>query len=140
MQPNPKFLHLIEAVIYIAMHAKPNAVRGHEVCRSLGLPERYLEPEFQILARQGVIRSVRGPRGGYVLAKERRNITLADIYSGIRPVDNGFKGNANILKLHELAEKRYLEELGKISIEALCTTYSAETNATPPKNKGDFTI
>lgn len=80
MFTNAKFLNLVEAVSIIALRSPFGAVRGTEVCKSLNLPDRYLESEFQNLVHSGVLKSVRGPKGGYVLAKERRNINLAEIY------------------------------------------------------------
>jgi Rrf2 family protein len=44
------------------------------------MPARFLEPVLQELVRSGVLTSVRGPRGGYKLARERRRISLGDIY------------------------------------------------------------
>ncbi len=130
-----KFQHLIEAVVHIALHAKPNAVRGPEICKALKLPERYLESDLQKLVHRGILRSVRGPRGGYVLAKERRNITLADIYSANSdelPTDKNY-----ISQALETAEEKYFEELGKITIESLAlkTGQGGEN-----KQKPDFTI
>src|SRR5262249_15182570 len=44
-----------------------------------GVPPRFLEPVLQDLVRAGILDSVRGPRGGYRLARERRRITLAEL-------------------------------------------------------------
>ena len=43
------------------------------------LPPRYLETVLQALVRHGILKGVRGPRGGYELARERRRITAGDI-------------------------------------------------------------
>ena len=43
------------------------------------LPPRHLETVLQALVRQGILKGVRGPRGGYELARERRRITAGDI-------------------------------------------------------------
>jgi Rrf2 family protein len=43
------------------------------------LPARHLEPVLQALVRMGILRGIRGPRGGYELARERRRITTDDI-------------------------------------------------------------
>lgn len=131
-----KFHHLIEAVVHIALHAKPNAVRGPEICKALGLPERYLESDLQKLVHKGILRSVRGPKGGYVLAKERRNITLADIQAvTIEPAADGAK-NYISEALHS-AEEKYLEELGKITVESLALKAGQSGEQ---KQRPDFTI
>jgi Rrf2 family protein len=44
-----------------------------------GLPPRHLEPVLQALVRCGILRGIRGPRGGYELARDRRRVTANDI-------------------------------------------------------------
>ena len=43
------------------------------------LPPRHLETMLQALVRAGILKGVRGPRGGYEIARERRRITAGDI-------------------------------------------------------------
>lgn len=132
-----KFHHLIEAVVYIALHAKPNAVRGPEICKAQNLPERYLEADLQKMVHSGILRSVRGPKGGYVLAKERRNITLADIYAASNEQPAGGSGKQYIADALKLAEAKYVEELSKMTVEALCIKAGQGGEGS---GKPDFTI
>ena len=136
-----KFYNLVEAVVYIALHAKPNAVRGPEICLAQGLPARYLEADLQHLVRAGILKSVRGPKGGYVLAKERRNISVGDVYRTL-PVDGAAGDGGGALKkmiapmLVEL-ENGLVEKFAGISIEALCNEARAVGAGT---GKADFAI
>ncbi len=43
------------------------------------LPPRHLEPVLQALVRDGILKGIRGPHGGYELARERKKITAEDI-------------------------------------------------------------
>jgi Rrf2 family protein len=43
------------------------------------LPPRHLEPVLQALVRDGILKGIRGPHGGYELARERNRITADDI-------------------------------------------------------------
>ena len=70
-------------MLYIAYNGKEQAVAGGELADAQKLPPRYLEPMLQKLVRAGVLRGVRGPQGGYMLARERRRITLADISAAL---------------------------------------------------------
>jgi Rrf2 family protein len=79
LTPNKKIFYAIEAVLYIAYNAKTGPIAGNHVAEAQNLPTRYLEPIMQKLVRSGILRGVRGPAGGYVLGRERRRITLADI-------------------------------------------------------------
>ena len=54
----------IEAVVDIAFHARPDPVQARDITERQGVPHRYLEQVLQRLVREGVLRGVRGPRGG----------------------------------------------------------------------------
>jgi Rrf2 family transcriptional regulator, iron-sulfur cluster assembly transcription factor len=69
----------IAAVVDIALHARPSPVAAKHLAARHNLPPRHLETVLQALVRQGILKGVRGPRGGYELARERRRITAADI-------------------------------------------------------------
>lgn len=45
----------------------------------MGLSERYLEKVMQELVRAGILKGVRGPRGGYLLARDAADITVGEI-------------------------------------------------------------
>jgi Rrf2 family iron-sulfur cluster assembly transcriptional regulator len=82
-----KFFHAIEATIYIALYHSTLPISGKLLAENQGLPPRYLELMMQRLVHAGLLRSIRGPRGGYVLAKERRRITLGDIIESLQHDD-----------------------------------------------------
>ena len=69
----------IAAVVDIALHARPLPVSAKQLAARHNLPPRHLETVLQALVREGILKGVRGPRGGYELARERRRITAADI-------------------------------------------------------------
>jgi Rrf2 family protein len=50
-----------------------------EICRRQGIPDRYLEQMLTSLRKSGVLRSIRGPRGGYQLARPAGEITVAEV-------------------------------------------------------------
>jgi Rrf2 family protein len=52
-----------------------------------GLPPRHLEPVLQALVRCGILKGIRGPRGGYELARDRRRVTVNDILRAAVTVD-----------------------------------------------------
>jgi Rrf2 family protein len=69
----------IAAVVDIAVHARPMPVAAKLMAERHKLPPRHLETLLQALVRAGILKSVRGPRGGYELAKERRRISAGEI-------------------------------------------------------------
>lgn len=69
----------IAAVVDVALHARPTPVAAKLLAQRHNLPPRHLETVLQALVRQGILKGVRGPRGGYELARERRKITAGDV-------------------------------------------------------------
>ena len=78
-----KALLAIAAVIDVALHAHGQPVAAKALASRHRLPPRHLEPILQALVRQGVLKGVRGPRGGYELARDPRGITAHDILRAI---------------------------------------------------------
>ncbi|MBN2751209.1 MAG: Rrf2 family transcriptional regulator [Rhodospirillaceae bacterium] len=79
LNPSKKTLFAIEAVLDIAYNAGGEPVQSSEITARQGIPRRYLEQTLQALVRHEILVGVRGPRGGYRLARERRRITVGDI-------------------------------------------------------------
>src|ERR1700749_3469196 len=69
----------IAAVIDIAHNARGRPVAAKALATRHSLPPRHLEPVLQALVRHGILKGVRGPRGGYELAREQRRIAAEDI-------------------------------------------------------------
>jgi Rrf2 family protein len=68
--------YAIRAVVYVAANGVEAPVRVGPVARALGMPQNYLSKTLHMLARAGVLRSVRGPRGGFQLAVPPERLTL----------------------------------------------------------------
>ncbi len=77
----------IAAVIDIAIHARGRPVSAMALAARHKLPPRHLEPVLQALVRDGILRGIRGPHGGYELARERERITAEDIMRAAGSVD-----------------------------------------------------
>jgi Rrf2 family iron-sulfur cluster assembly transcriptional regulator len=69
----------IAAVIDVALNANGRPVAAKALAQRHHLPPRHLEPVLQALVRHHILKGVRGPRGGYELAKDRRYISAEDI-------------------------------------------------------------
>lgn len=74
-----KSLLAVAAVVDVALHARGHPVAAKALAERHGLPPRHLEPVLQALVHAGILKGVRGPRGGYELARERRRISVAEI-------------------------------------------------------------
>jgi Rrf2 family iron-sulfur cluster assembly transcriptional regulator len=76
----------IQAVLCIAGSAEDGPVRVDEIAAAMGCPRNYLSKTLHILTRAGVLRSERGPRGGFRLASAPDRITLARVVAPFEPV------------------------------------------------------
>jgi Rrf2 family iron-sulfur cluster assembly transcriptional regulator len=74
-----KGLLAIAAVVDVALQRDGRPVSAKTLTARNGLPPRYLEAILQSLAREGILKSLRGPRGGYYLAREPHGVTVNDI-------------------------------------------------------------
>jgi len=74
-----KALLAIAAVVDVALNARERPVSARQLAARHNLPARHLEPVLQALVHEGIFYGVRGPRGGYELARERKRISVADI-------------------------------------------------------------
>ncbi len=54
-----------------------------EIAEAKGMPKAYLAKIFQVLSGKGLVRSLRGKDGGFVLARPSRSITLLEIIEAV---------------------------------------------------------
>ncbi|MFN2637311.1 MAG: Rrf2 family transcriptional regulator [Gemmatimonadaceae bacterium] len=65
--------------LHLAKRSELGPVNGREIARLERLPADYVEQILLRLRRAGVITSTRGARGGYVLAKPAREVSIRDV-------------------------------------------------------------
>ena len=116
----------LAAVADIAIHARTAPVAAKALAARLELPPRHLEALLQGLVRANILKGVRGPRGGYELARERRRITAGSVLRSL-PGDNGTEKTDNcrlvrevIAPIVEAAGKVFLDELDTITLDDIC--------------------
>jgi Rrf2 family iron-sulfur cluster assembly transcriptional regulator len=62
----------IAAVVDVALHSRSAPVAAKALAARHKLPPRHLETLLQGLVHAKILKGVRGPRGGYELARQRR--------------------------------------------------------------------
>ena len=119
----------IAAVVDVALHARPQPVAAKHLAARHTLPPRHLETILQALVRQGILKGVRGPRGGYELARERRRITAADIVraamtatgeDNLPPLPQSRLVDEVVGPVVKAASDAFLAELEGYTVEMLC--------------------
>jgi Rrf2 family protein len=74
----------IRAVTYIASQSKNNSKIGiKKISEDLNLPTPFLAKILQLLAKQKILSSSKGPHGGFSLQRDPKKITLLDIITTI---------------------------------------------------------
>ncbi|HSH29598.1 MAG TPA: Rrf2 family transcriptional regulator [Thiohalobacter sp.] len=83
MRLSTKGRYAVTAMMDLAVHQDSGPVTLAEISRCQGISLSYLEQLFAKLRRQGLVKGVRGPGGGYRLAKSPRDISVADIIQAV---------------------------------------------------------
>ncbi|MBE9034909.1 Rrf2 family transcriptional regulator [aff. Roholtiella sp. LEGE 12411] len=68
-------------------YASGESLQIREIAVLQDIPNRYLEQLLATLRRQGLIKSIRGAKGGYVLARDPRTITVLDAFNCMEGAD-----------------------------------------------------
>ncbi len=119
----------IAAVVDIALHARPMPVAAKTLAERHNLPPRHLETVLQALVRHGILKGVRGPRGGYELARERRRITAGEVVraamtvtgeDGLPPMPESRLVDDVVGPAVKEASEAFLSRLDAITIDDLC--------------------
>ena len=139
----------IAAVVDVALHARPHPVAAKMLAARHQLPPRHLETLLQELVRVGILKGVRGPRGGYELARERRRITAGEIArvamqeaiaddSG--PLPQSRLIDEVICPRIQNASDAFLAVLDSVTVEELCQEAQSAEVFAQRGITGDFTI
>ncbi len=79
MKLSTKSRYGVRALFDMAYHAGTLPAQIKDISRRQAISPRYLEQIFQDLKKAGLLKSKRGPQGGYQLAKKPQEITVRDI-------------------------------------------------------------
>ncbi len=145
-----KTLFAIEAVLDIAYHSGAEPVQSRDITQRQGIPRRYLEQALQNLVRNGVLVGVRGPRGGYRLARERRRISVGEIVRVVRsaeidedaePEEPGSAlGQKVVRPLWQDLQQDLMDKLDRVTIDDLCLRANNAGITSEGRTKLDFSI
>jgi Rrf2 family transcriptional regulator, iron-sulfur cluster assembly transcription factor len=139
----------IAAVVDIAVHARPKLVSAKQLSKRHNLPTRHLEPVMQALVRHDILVGVRGPSGGYELARERRKITAGDVVraamtatgeSALPLMPQSELVDGVIAPVVRQASDAFLTALDAITIHDLCEQAEKKSVFQATEATQDFTI
>ena len=127
MRLTSKGRYAVRAMLDLAMHSNGVPIRLQEISNRQSISLHYLEQLFRRLRNGTVVKSVRGPGGGYVLARTMDQITVKDVLDSvgenINPAKDILGSEAEVTDTVEFhLSKNYFQNLGIIMKEYLLTT------------------
>lgn len=116
----------IMALVDLAYNLKGGPAQVRQIAKRQRIPQRFLEQIFAKLRQADVVIGKRGPRGGYSLAKDPKDIKLEEVMRALRPrLQDGTKEDAP--RLAELIDEVWTEIEGSfqstlrgVSLSNLC--------------------
>lgn len=80
MKISTKSRYGIRALYDLAVHQEQGPVQLHDIAKRQKLSEKYLEQLMARLKANGLLKSIRGPRGGYLLARPPDKIKIVEVF------------------------------------------------------------
>lgn len=127
MRLTSKGRYAVRAMLDLTAQSNGNPVRLQEISNRQNISLHYLEQLFRKLRNGQVVKSVRGPGGGYVLARSMDEISIKDVLDCVGENINPAKDiigteaeSSNTVEYH--LSRDYFENLGIIMREYLTTT------------------
>ena len=126
----------MRALVELALTAGRGPLSATLIAKRQDLSVAYLEQLLHRLKRQGLVSSIRGPRGGYVLARDPHQITMADVVrvldgtngrnragsSRASPTASGARRHAQRIAdtVWRCVHERLAQSLGTVTLQDLC--------------------
>jgi Rrf2 family transcriptional regulator, cysteine metabolism repressor len=133
-----KSQYALRALFELATRTDAGPVRIEDIAKAQAIPQRFLEVVLNELKHAGLVEARRGPRGGYLLARSPRDITVADIIeccqgkftpvdclSDAGPADCAFKGECVFLSLWEEVREAVNDVYESTTLQDLVTREEA---------------
>lgn len=127
MRLTSKGRYAVRAMLDLTVNSNGNPVRLQEISNRQNISLHYLEQLFRKLRNGRTVKSVRGPGGGYVLARPMDEIAVKDILDcvgeNINPAKDILGSEAESADTTEFhLSKNYFQNLGIIMRDYLSTT------------------
>lgn len=112
MKLSTKGRYGLRALIDLAVYSGEGPVSTTSISIRQDLSERYLEQLMSLLKKAGLVKSVRGAGGGYVLARETKDISVGDVLraleGSLEPVECAGLGTNGECKASDSCVTKYV--------------------------------
>lgn len=141
MRLTTKGRYAVTAMLDLAIHQGHGPIALADIAQRQGISLSYLEQLFAKLRRRSLVTSVRGPGGGYNLARQATDIHIAEVIAAVdENVDTTRCGGAHNCQndgpclthdlWHDLSDRIY-DYLNRISLQQLVDRRDSDTSARP---------
>jgi Rrf2 family protein len=113
--PNKSEYSLLAMLVLVDCYHNGDSMQIKEIANLQSIPNRYLEQILATLRCRGLIKSIRGSKGGYVLARDPKKITVLDVLASIEGVE--IDASANNTNLENI-ESSVVEEVWQEACQA----------------------
>lgn len=123
--------YALRVIAHLAGHAPPPA-KAFDIAAATKVPSGYAAKILQDLTKAGLVQSQRGPKGGFVLARDPSEITVLQVISAVDPIRRitacplGKRAHAHKLcRLHQRLDDAFAaveRSFGESTIADLCGT------------------
>ena len=136
MKLSTKIRYGVRALCDMVTNATEAPAQIKDISKRESISARYIEQIFHKLKKAGVIRSVRGPAGGYLLTKKPNEISVGDIIRAIEGKDiqlvsclGRYMGSIKVCdqletcasaRVWEEASRRLMNYFNSVTIEEIC--------------------
>lgn len=147
MKLSTRSLYGLRALVELGLMSGRGPVSASVIAVKQDLSVAYLEQLLHRLKKQGLVLSVRGPKGGYVLAKDPEQISIAEV---VQILDGSARRRGSAAELSRRAQpvayavyrclhERLAEVLDRVTLQDVCTE-AAELSGEPVAHRYVFHI
>jgi len=139
MRLSTRAQYAVRAMVDLSLHSEGKPVSLRDIARREDIPLNYLEQLFNRLRRGAIVESVRGPGGGYLLARESSAIRVGEIVTTVEetltPVSCMDKGKGGCTRAAACTTHNVWEMLGE-KIRTFLDSITLEDLVTEARGRG----
>lgn len=141
-QISRKIEYGLRAAVFLASRPLEEVVPFREIAQRMDVPEEFLAKILKRLVAQQLIRSTRGARGGYALARPARDITFLEVIEAVEgPVQvNVCQESHDSCKLSNSCTMYGVWKLGQERMLEVFRTVTLDTLAMDGIRRGALTV
>lgn len=136
MKLSTKGRYGLRALADLAAHADGKPVSVISIAQRQNLSDNYLENMFATLKKAGIVRSVKGVGGGYLLAREASDIRVGEVLTALEgdlsiieadPSDTGTQSLKHCIDTHvwDVVSDRIRKVVGSVTLQDLVEAKNA---------------